>query len=283
MLRGKVRQSFTWISAVLIVISLSACSVDSARNHYLLAEKLWNDRNYSAAVSEFEKVIVKDPRGKLGLQAQYRAAMTQSLFLGQYNDAIRNFQSYIQGSADLNAIWEVQLQIGDILFSKTENYEQAIHHYRALLKQKPNATEAPEFLFKIGKSHFYQFQFGEAVRVYQDMIKNYPRSPWAEKAMYEIGSTYFTRGEESTDSPSSNHEAYEEAIQAFRKFIQKYPQSRYLPEAKFGIASCLEELDQLEPAYHAYTELKQTYPSPNVIEIKLTRIRERIAQRKSNR
>jgi TolA-binding protein len=257
--------------------------VDSARNHYVLAEKLWTDRNYSAAVSEFEKVILKDPRGKLGLQALYRAAMTQHLFLGQYNDAIRKFQSYIQGSADLNAIWEAQLQIGEILYSKTESYDLVIYHYRSLLKQKPNATEAPEFLFKIGKSYFYQFQFGEAVTVYQELMKAFPRSPWAEKAMYEIGATYFTRGEQGSESQSSDHEAYEEAIQAFRKFIQRYPQSRFLAEAKFGIASCLEELDQLEPAYHAYTELKQSYPSPNVIEIKLIRIRERIAQRKSSR
>ncbi|MGZ3687127.1 MAG: hypothetical protein ACXVBW_02430, partial [Bdellovibrionota bacterium] len=62
-----------WI-ALAAFLGLTACSVDSAKNHYVLAEKLWSDRKYQASVSEFEKVTAKDPHGKLGLQALYRAA-----------------------------------------------------------------------------------------------------------------------------------------------------------------------------------------------------------------
>jgi TolA-binding protein len=257
--------------------------VDNARNHYILAEKLWTDRNYSAAVSEFEKVISKDPRGKLGLQAMYRAAMTQSLFLNQYPEAIRKFKNYIQSSADSQSIWDAQLQIGEILYSKIEQYDQAIYHYRSLLKQKPKAREAPDLLFRIAKSHFYLFQFRDAIEVYSDLMKKYPTSSLAERAMFEIGATYFTRGEQGAEKDSDPEEAYQEAITAYEKFIKKYPQSRFVPEARFGMASCLEELDQLEDAYQAYAALKGSYPSPNVIEIKLIRIRERMAQRKTSK
>src|SRR5690349_17986618 len=95
-------------------------SVDSAKHHYLLGEKLWTDKSYSAAVSAFEKVMVMDPRVKFGLQATFRAASTQFLFLSQYGDAVRKFQSFIQMSGDPRLIWEAQLQIGEIFFSKTE-------------------------------------------------------------------------------------------------------------------------------------------------------------------
>jgi outer membrane protein assembly factor BamD len=270
----------TW---VLLILAFQGCSVDNARNHYVLAEKLWMDRNYSAAVSEFEKVISKDPRGKLGLQATYRAAMTQNLFLGQYNDAIRKFKGYIQASADPTGIWEAELQIADVLYSKTENYVEAISQYQSLLHQRPLAREAPEFLFRVAKSHFYLFQFNEAVSTYLKLIKKYPHSAYAEKAMYEIGLTYFTRGEQGSEESHAESEAYEDAIHAFEKFIKLYPQSRWVPEAQFGIASCKEELDQLDDAYDTFSSLKSTYPSPNVIEIKLIRIRERLAQRKTFR
>jgi TolA-binding protein len=68
-------------------------------------------------------------------------------------------------------------------------------------------------------------------------------------------------------------------MEAFTRFMKRYPQSTLIPDAKFGIASCLEEMDQLDAAYHAFEELRSTYPSPNVIEVKLVRIRERKDQR----
>jgi TolA-binding protein len=257
---------------------VTGCSVDNARNHYVLAEKLWNDRNYVAAVSEFEKVTSKDPKGPLGLQAMYRAAMTQELFLEQHHPAVQKLRRFVQNSTDSKLVWNAQLQIGEILFNKTEQYDQVIQHYSALLKQRPNIPEASEFYYRIGKSYFYLFQFTEALEVYNLMIKNYPGSQNAIRAQYEIGNTYFTRGEQSSVGPDS----YQLAIQVYEKFIKSYPKHPLAPEAKFGIASCLEELDRLDDAFQAFAMLKDQYPSRNVIEIKLIRIKERMAQRKSS-
>lgn len=254
------------------------CSVDNARNHYILAEKLWTDRNYGAAVTEFEKVISKDPHSKLGLQAHYRAATTQALFLSQYSDAIRKFRTFIEGSTDAKLIWDAQLQIGEILFAKMELYDQAIYHYQALLKERPHSPEAPELQFRIGKSQFFLFQFNEAVKTYEDLKKQFPLSKWAERAAFEIGTTYFTRGERP-ESSNSDRMPYKVAKEAFEKFIRLYPSSEWVPEAQFGIASCLEELDQPEEAYKAFTLLKGHYPSPHVIDVKLSRIQQRLAHK----
>lgn len=271
------------MSSLLCLALGSACSIDSAKNHYVLGEKLWSDRNYSAAVSEFEKVITKDPRGKLGMQATYRAAMTQYLFLGEYSNAIRKFRNYADISTDPASVWDSQLQIGEILFSSTDQYDQAVVHYRSLLKQKPESAQAAEFSFRIGKSQFFLFQFGEAIETFQELIQKYGHSAsfaiWAERAAFEIGVTYFTRGEHRPEGKDLNTPDYQAAIQAYENFIKTYPKSTLVPEARFGVASCLEELNQLDDAYAAYAALKGHYPSPNVVEIKLNRIRQRITQR----
>ncbi len=257
-----------------------ACSVDSARNHYVLAEKLWTNRKYSAAVSEFEKVMSKDPRGKLGSQAMYRSAMTQFLFLKQYGDAVRKFRNYIQVSDDPQSVWDAQVQIGEILYSKIEEYDQAILHYRALLKQRPESPESPEFLFRIGKSHFFLFQFHEAIEIYREIIKKFPQSLWSEKASFEIGATFLTQGEgHSSAEVDSDDSVYQVAIDAFGQFLKLYPTSELVAEARFGIACCLEELDRLQEAYQAFAELKRSYSSAGVISVKLGRIRERMSQK----
>jgi TolA-binding protein len=275
-IHSAIRQTNILILVFSFVFHLG-CSVDSAKTHYMLAEKLWNDRKYGAAVGEFEKVTSKDPKGKLGLQALFRAASTQYLFLAQYGEAIRKFRTFVQMSSDASQVWEAQLQIGEILFFKTEQYEQAIQHYTVLLDENKTRQEAPEFLFRIAKSHFFLMQFNESLVAYEELINKYPASALVEKAFYEIGATQFTRG---TGTPSGS---FEEAKLAFERFIRRYPKSPLVADAKFGIASCLEEMDQLDEAYKGFEAIQKTYPSPSVIDVKLSRIRQRIFLRKTSR
>lgn len=258
----------------------SGCSVDSAKSRYILAEKLWTDGKYAAAVSEFEKVTQKDPQGKLGLQALFRGAMTDTLYLNKQREALRKFRDYVERGGDPATAWEAQKQVGEILFAKAEQYDQAVQHYRALLKANAESPDTPLFLYRIAKGHFFLWQFDDAISTYRELLRKFPKSPWAEKGAYEIGLTLFTRGEQHPGGEGPGMDTYEEAMDAYREFLHRFPKSELVPLAQFGIASCLEELDQLDAAYHQYEALRATYPSPQVIDIKLTRIRERKTQRR---
>jgi TolA-binding protein len=269
---------FTKLFVLGLFFAATACSVDSAKRHYVLAEKLWTDGKYTAAVSEFEKVEARDPQGKLGTQALLRAATTEALFLSQYSDAIDKLKRFVDLSTDQGAVWEARKEIGELLFSKTEHYEQALHYYQNLVALKPDAPEVPEFMFRIGRSQYFTGHFDDAVLTYQQIVKSYGGTPWAEKASFEIGQTHLTEGEQTGTSRSAQ-DLFKTAMASFQGFLKQYPQSTFVPDAQFGIASCLEAMDQLDAAYMSYQALLQTYPSHNVIEIKLARIRERKAQR----
>lgn len=271
---------FFVIGIILGLCVLSGCSVQSAKKNYVLAEKLWADGKYAAAVSEFEKVTVKDPLGKLGTLAQYRAAMTQAYFLSQYGDALRKLKRFSEFSTDPIAKWEAHKQIGEILFSRVEQYDQVISHYRAMIASKPNDPDVPEFLYRIGKSYFFLRQFSESIETFQDLAKRYPHSQWGEKGAYEIGICHYTQGGRSVGaSKDYGNDSFQEAIDSFERFIQLYPKSEWSVQAKFHIASSLEEMDQLDAAYRAYESLKTLYPSPKVLQIRMIRIKERQAQR----
>lgn len=266
-------------SCLLVAAFQLGCSVDNPKNRYVLAEKLWSDQKYAASVVEFEKVVQKDPKGTLGLQALFRAAATQALFLSQYGDALRNYNAFIQRSQDKAAVWDARLEVGEILFSKTEQYDLAIQHYQALLRDFSTVAEAPEFQFRIAKSHFFLRQFEDATFHYQKLIKQYPQSPLVERAVYELGLTAFTGAEQRSPTERNLKSPFQDAMAAFERFLKRFPQSKLAPEAKFGIASCLQELDRLDEATELYEEIKNSYPSPAVIEVKLARIKERKALR----
>lgn len=280
MSRRRSYQPLAYLLGIGLILQTAACGINSARKNYVFAEKLWEDGKYSAAVVEFEKVAAKDPQGKLGQQALFRAAMTQAFFLSKYEDAVRKFRVYIEMNKGQPGVWEVEKLIGDIFFSKVELYDQAIQQYQMLLKQKEDTPDAPEFLFRIGKSQFYLTHFQDAETTYKQIMKLYPDSLWAEKAELEVAVTYFTRGDQLRGGKDTGKESYQEAIDLYQQFIRKHPKSEAIVQAKFGIASCLEELDQLEAAYHAYSDLLSTYPDQNVIRIKMARLNNRRTHRR---
>ncbi|MGE0614790.1 MAG: tol-pal system YbgF family protein [Bacteriovoracia bacterium] len=261
------------------MVLVAACTIDNTKRRYILAENLWENGKYSAAVAEFEQVYSRDPKGKLGLQALFRAAMTQNLFLAEYNDAIKKFRTYIDiGGEDVSA-WSANKAIGEILFLKLNHYETALTHYQALLRKKPYAPEAPEFLYRIAKSQFFLWDFEKAIETYQEIISRYGGSNYAEKSAYELGVTYFTMGDRAQDGA----DAYQHAIDAYEAFLEKYPQSDLATFARFGIANCMEEQNLLEEALPRYEELLKEYPSTQVIETKLARLKQRVSMRNSRK
>lgn len=269
--------------AAALLECLAGCGYDSPKSRYLLAERLWNDGKHSAAVLEFERVHSRDPRGRLGLQALFRAAITQTIYLGQHGEAVRKLRTVSEGAQDPRLGAEARKQAGEILYSRMENYEEAVTHYQGLLSGTFGAQWAPderaEFMFRVGKGYFYLSRFREAVESFQAVLRDFPGSPMAEEALFEIGLCHYTQGEQSPGGQQAGSGVYRTAIATFEKLIRDHPKSPRAVEARFWIASSLEELDLLDRAYSEYEAIRKQYPSPSVVDIKLTRIRERKSQR----
>jgi TolA-binding protein len=97
----------------------------------------------------------------------------------------------------------------------------------------------------------------------------------------EIAQVWLTRGEQRPGPRFSTQgkEVYREAIRQFEAFISKYPNSKRIAEARFGIASALEELDQLAQALEVFQGIESVYPVPQTVKIKIYRLKERISRR----
>src|SRR3989338_1786926 len=153
----------------MVALPLVACGVGGAEKHYILAERLWSDGKYGPAVEEFDRAARKDPKGKIGLKALFRAGMTQTLFLGGHADAIQKLRSYVGQADDPETGWVAQKQIGQIYFEKLRQYPAAIEHYEILLAQRPDSPDAVEFRYLIGRSQFLLWKFDAAVKSYQQV------------------------------------------------------------------------------------------------------------------
>ena len=64
MIRGQIR-----IVSAVIFLLLAGCNIQSGKSRFILAERLFNDHKYAAALQEFKKVFDNDPKSSLGQQA----------------------------------------------------------------------------------------------------------------------------------------------------------------------------------------------------------------------
>ncbi len=245
-----------------------------------MAEKLWQEGKYQAAVSEYERVMQKEQGSELGVQAAYRAAMTEMLFLEDYTSALKKLTRVIEFSKESPLAHEAQKQIGEILFSKLEQFEQAIAQYQKLLQLYPDDAGRAEYWFRIGKSYYFLTRFEQAISTYEALRKNFPQSEWAERALFEMGISSQTLGNQRQSQGGKANEAFKEALVKFESLAKEYPEHALAPQARFEIAACLEELDQLDAAQQAYETLRESYPNPQAIDAKLRRIKDRKTQKR---
>jgi TolA-binding protein len=284
---GRIHQvagQFKLRAVVLLILNLASqgCSVDSVKNRYLLAEKLWADGNYQAAVTEFDRVSRRDPEGNLGRRALLRSAMTQTLFLNEHSEAQKKLEHLIEQEGDSDLAWEARKQIGEVLFSRLENHRASIKHYQSLVAARPRAQEVAEFLFRIGMSNFQGWAFDQALLFFDRVQNEYPGTEWAEKSAYQSAMVWLTRGEQRPGPIflARGRDVYQQAIAGFDRFLMRFPNTNLRSQAIFGKAVALEELDQLDLALIEFEKIQNTYPTPQVVQIRMFRLRERLARRR---
>lgn len=267
--------------SISLVITLgSACTSQNPRDRFLLAERLWQEKNYSAAVAEYEKVTQKDPSSDLGIKAALRAAMTQTLFLNENLGALKKLNRIIEANRESPLAHEAYKQVGEILFLRLEQYEQAIQHYERMIELYPDDPSKDEYTYRIGKAQFHLFRFEEAIRTFRVVVDKYRGSEWAKRARFEIAVSEQTKGHQLQQKEARlANDAFRDAVKEFSIFVQTYAKDPLALEAKFEIGNCYEEMDQIDAAYNAFEEIRNLYPNRTVVELKLRRIAERKNQK----
>lgn len=255
----------------ILFIHLTGCGSSKIKSQYIIAEKFWNERNYEAAVIEFEKVTKIDSESELGKQALFRAAMTEAVFLKKYKSAIQKFQIYIKLNPGEDKIWESNLQIGEILFNYSQNFEAALIHYQNLLNQFKKAKNTPEIYFRIGKSFSNLQDFNKSIEAYEELIRTFPKYESIDEVYFEKALNFVVLGEFKSQKIAKKigKTDFFEGIKQLNEFINKFPRSKHVPEAQFWIANSAEENGDLKNAILQYRELLRKYPNQNVIRLKL--------------
>lgn len=113
-------------------------------------------------------------------RAAYESAF-DSLKNGQYAEAARRFQSFLQQYPNGDYSPNAQYWLGESYYV-TQNYQIALDAFQRLLSQFPSSNKAPDALLKVGYCHYELKQWTQAESTLNQVVQQYPDTTVARLA-----------------------------------------------------------------------------------------------------
>lgn len=248
-------------------LSFYVYNLDQAlEKDFARAEGLVERGHYEDAVDIFRTIYDRHPNFHLAPQALYQSADVLNLFLGRHQEAVLAFLLVEKDFPGHDLTQKAHRQVADIYKYRLRDYEQAIIAYQKLLDH--SAPEGDRLQYEVADAYFRLENFEQARIEFEALARSYPGSPLLPEVAYRVAVTFSLEGKS------------EEAETAFRRVMAAWPDSPYALEAKFGLATALEEREELERALKMLEELTGKYRNPEVLAKKTEQVRERIRKKK---
>ncbi|MBI4371821.1 MAG: tetratricopeptide repeat protein [Elusimicrobia bacterium] len=242
---------------------------------YRLGEVAYNEKDWSRAAAEFQRVDADfpkdyiDPEAILGLAYAHLAledfpqAESYLFLLGE------TYPSFLNEPAVLYARGLLALRKGDYseaerAFKEVKSAEAqyylgktyllskraylAAAAFETLTRTYPDSELREEAQFFIGDAFFLADDFKGAIAKYQAFIEANPRSPLRTAALFRVGASYFQRKD------------HVEARANFQSLLDRYPADFFAPLAQYFIAESYLAAGQVREALFAYTKALTQFP-----------------------
>jgi tetratricopeptide (TPR) repeat protein len=250
---------------------------------YLHGLELVNNKNYEAAVKNFEKSLTYplDKSTEISAlywkaEAQYRNAKFAEAILSyrlyqknseakkdenyelsfyglgyaalrnqKYGDAEKAFSDFLATKGgDTDIISDTYLRLADCQFM-LKKLPQAIGNYDKCAKmEQPNADYA---LYQIAIAHGYLKELNKKVTTLDQLLAKYPATGFKAEAEFELASAYHALNQ------------YKKAIDAYQEFIKTYPKNGLVRQAHNKLAQAYWNDNDAPKAISSFKYVIETY------------------------
>lgn len=237
------------------------------RDDYARGESLVEQGKYEEAVSVFRGIHEHHPRFSLSSKSLLQAGDVLNLYLGRHAEALG---AYLQvekdypGSAPSR---RAQRQVAEICKVRLKDYEQAIVAYQKLIDA--GGGELDRLRYEVADCYFRLENFEQARIEFENLALNHPESPLLLEVAYRIAVAWSLEGK------------LQEAEKGFRDVSERWPATSHGIEARFGLASVLEEREELASSLKILKELRGVYPNGEALERKIGQVSERIRKKRA--
>ncbi|WP_429885337.1 tetratricopeptide repeat protein [Geoalkalibacter halelectricus] len=270
-LKRRRRTRSKWPLVILALVLLAALGGGAwyhynqenfALRKFQRAQELLVEKNYAEAARLFETLGKKHPDFPHADEALFRVGELQHLYLRKDQEALLTFllveKNYPESPFSLRA----QQLAADIYMDRLEDYSRAVVAYQKLIDQ--GVVDSDQLQYRIAEAYFRLNNFEQARIEWQTLLQLFPESPLVPEVAYRVAVCWALEGD------------HQQAAEDFQAVHAAWPEHPYGLEARFGLASLLEEQEHLLEALDLLLELRDRYPRPEVLEQRIEQVKERI-------
>jgi TolA-binding protein len=233
---------------------------------YIRAETLLEEQRYEQAAAAFRRLYERHPSFSQAPQAIYHTAEILNLYLQKYHEAVLAYLMVEKDYPGTELSRRAQRQVAEIYKNRLRDYPRAIVVYQRLLDS--GAEDGDRIQYEVADAYFRLENFEQARIEFDSLLKNYPDSPLLAEVAYRIAVTWSLEGQPV------------EAENAFRRVAERWPESTYALEALYGLATSLEEREELREALALLETLQGSYPNSEAVKKKIEQVKERARKKK---
>ena len=239
------------IALLIVIMLVSSCGRHkikpniSAEERMQVAEKMFNDKDYLDARTQFRIIILNSPGGSLSDKAQYYYAECHYK-LKEYILAIAEYEKLVRRYSNSEYVDDAQYKIGLSNYKLSPksaldqtSTEKAIEEFQKFLEDYPNSPLVPkvneymrkcrdklaEKKFKAGESYRKRALYRSALVYYDYVLNNYYDTKFAEKSLWEKAECYRRLSD------------LEQAEKFYKLYLDKYPKSSKAEKIKELLSS----------------------------------------------
>ena len=262
------------LTGVLLLLVLLGCE---SRVTLKKAQQFLQRGRYQQAIEVLRTYYLENPTSQEAAAALWQIGNIYRLNLKDFHKARDAYKVLAERFPDSAYLVKAQMQLGKIYGEHLNDFENAVVAFQQAAAAK-NATnnERAQAKFEAGMAFYYLGNFQQARIEYDGAMQLVPETLLAKRAQLHLAQAYDADGD------------FDNALERFRALAKidtkniSSEQDRALRDiivqARFGEASCLEELSHHAQALAAFEAILDQYPSRRVVEIHIDRLKQRMRQ-----
>jgi TolA-binding protein len=222
--------------------------------------------DYRAAAEGYQRLAERHPGSALAPEALYRLGRTTYLFLDDPGEAVHVLRTLARRPDAGPWARRAQQLLGEIFEVRQGDCRQAIVEYQRMISLDPRGADNDAAQFAVARCSFALGDYDQARAEYELLLERYPESALRAQALAGAANAWYVTGR------------FGQAVKLYREALAATRDPALAAEAGFGVATSLEEAGDLAGALEQFERVRASYPNPGLVEQRIARARDRIAQ-----
>ncbi len=157
-----------------------------------LGVSLYHVENFKRSSKVLNQAISEYPSA-IGIDTSYFVLGDMSFQRGEWNQALKHFESYVATSADAPSTADALLKMG-LCYQRQEQYQPALAKFDQLLSQFPGHAHRVQATFEKGQALIALGRKAQARKAFSEVVKESPSSAFAAYARNHLASIAMSEG-----------------------------------------------------------------------------------------